>query len=47
VTQHGGPGYPQFLTFKDYYWYDGLNRLWAGNGKDVNENRHREHVLSL
>lgn len=38
VTRHGGPGYPQFLTFKDYYWYDGLNRVSAGNGKDVNEN---------
>ena len=38
TTSHGGPGYPAFLTFHDYYYYDGLNRLTAGNGKDVNNN---------
>ena len=37
VTNHGGPGYPQFLTFKEYYGYDPLNRVIWGNGKDVNE----------
>jgi hypothetical protein len=38
ITSHGGPTYPQFLTFNDYYWYDGVNRVTAGNGKDVNNN---------
>jgi YD repeat-containing protein len=38
VTNHGGPGYPQFLTFKEYYGYDPLNRVLGSYGKDINEN---------
>jgi hypothetical protein len=38
VTNHGGPGYPQFLTFKEYYGYDQLNRVLGSYGKDINEN---------
>lgn len=27
VTSHGGPNYPQFLTFNESFTYDGVNRL--------------------
>jgi len=38
TAHHGGPGYAQLLTFKEYYGYDQLNRVLWGNGKDANEN---------
>src|SRR6476661_7036665 len=38
VTNHGGPGYQQPVTFKEYYGYDQLNRVLGSYGKDINEN---------
>jgi RHS repeat-associated protein len=35
-ASHGGPNYPQFLTFNDSYLYDTVNRLAAVYDKDVN-----------
>jgi hypothetical protein len=39
ITQNnGGPGYPQLLTFKDSFTYDGVNRLKTVTGKDGSNN---------
>jgi hypothetical protein len=37
-ASHGGPNYPQFLTFNDTYLYDTVNRLSAVYDRDVNNN---------
>ena len=38
VTNHGGPGYQQPVTFKEYYGYDQLNRVSGSFDKNINEN---------